>query len=222
MWIGRLNCSSFSLYERETPPEVQQQVRSLTNWMNKNVFCSVAETFYWINNFLCCFLRMKNKLWYFEFATSETISASCKKLKDCLSIEVGISMPKHICDSYKCWCSRHDFCSAVCSDNLLVYFSQCCGRPLDLSSMSLEGIAVLNIPSMHGGSNLWGESKKPDNVPEVEHSEVITDPELLKTISQGETWLRECIFSKSRLLACSCADLFELDQGVLSLHRHEW
>lgn len=53
--------------------------------------------------------------------------------------------------------------------------------------MSLEGIAVLNIPSMHGGSNLWGESKKPDCLPEVEHSEVITDPELLKTISQGET-----------------------------------
>ncbi|XP_042362053.1 diacylglycerol kinase, alpha b [Plectropomus leopardus] len=91
--------------------------------------------------------RMKNKLMYLEFATSETISASCKRLNECLMIE-------------------------------------CCGKPVDLSHTSLEGIAVLNIPSIHGGSNLWGESKKPDNVPEVESSEVITDPELLKTISQ--------------------------------------
>lgn len=67
---------------------------------------------------------------------------------------------------------------------------QCCGRSLDLSSMSLEGIAVLNIPSMHGGSNLWGESKKCDGAPEAEHSEVITDPELLKTVSQGLYYLK--------------------------------
>ncbi|XP_061688176.1 diacylglycerol kinase alpha-like isoform X2 [Syngnathoides biaculeatus] len=94
--------------------------------------------------------RMKNKLWYLEFATSETISSTCKNLTDCLAIE-------------------------------------CCGKRLDLSTTSLACIAVLNIPSMYGGSNLWGESSKADAPPRVQPDEVITDPEILKTTPQDMT-----------------------------------
>ena len=106
--------------------------------------------------------RMRNKLWYFECGTSETIMSTCKKLNENIDVMVRIlfQIPTH---SQLTHTSRHinPFCFFV----QVVYFNryfcrvfQIDGCQLDLANgPRLEGIAILNIPSVYGGSNLWGE-----------------------------------------------------------------
>lgn len=48
----------------------------------------------------------------------------------------------------------------------------------------MEGIAVQNIPSMHGGSNLWGETKSAEKL--KKRQEVTVDPDALEMCSQGK------------------------------------
>uniref|UniRef100_H2Z7Y4 Diacylglycerol kinase n=1 Tax=Ciona savignyi TaxID=51511 RepID=H2Z7Y4_CIOSA len=90
--------------------------------------------------------RMKNKLWYSAFGTTETFAASCKKLHDNLEVLVD-------------------------------------GEKLEsVSRNRFQGIAILNIPSVYGGTNLWGPTKKkrrdPNNPIDLKHAMSFYHPDM--------------------------------------------
>lgn len=76
---------------------------------------------------------------------------------------------------------------AIPSPTVICFLSalQCDGVKVDLSNIFLEGIAILNIPSMYGGTNLWGETKKNRAVIRESRRSVI-DPKELKCCVQGK------------------------------------
>ncbi|NWQ69820.1 DGKA kinase, partial [Neopipo cinnamomea] len=113
--------------------------------------------------------RMKNKLWYLEFATSETLFSTCKRLKEHLSVEVG-GVP------------AQGWGGAQGALPDLMCPPQVGGTPLELGG-ALEGLAVLNIPSTHGGSNLWGETRRAPG-PSVAQPPSVTDSETLRSCVQ--------------------------------------
>ncbi|GBP94959.1 Diacylglycerol kinase 1 [Eumeta japonica] len=132
--------------------------------------------------------RMKNKLWYFEFATSEQFAASCKNLHENIDIvnkfyvvfpneykesehassEVTVDSGEELdYDSgetvihvlFLAILDKYLTTRAIDNGIPIPVATYCDGASLELSKgPSLQGVALLNIPYAHGGSNLWGSS----------------------------------------------------------------
>lgn len=90
-------------------------------------------------------------MWYGVLGTKELLHRTYKNLEQRVLLEVRHPEAE---------CTHGIFLSAGCFTNVtsVEIRSQCDGRPIPLPS--LQGIAVLNIPSYGGGTNFWGGTKE--------------------------------------------------------------
>lgn len=89
-------------------------------------------------------------MWYGVLGTKEVLHRTYKNLEQRVLLEVRPAEAKrhlHLCSH-----------AALINVTSLVIGCQCDGRPIPLPS--LQGIAVLNIPSYGGGTNFWGGTKE--------------------------------------------------------------
>lgn len=94
--------------------------------------------------------RTKNMMWYGVLGTKELLQRTYKNLEQRVHLEV------------QGWENRDRVGGAALEQPpRLSPLLQCDGVPISLPS--LQGIAVLNIPSYAGGINFWGGTKE-DNV----------------------------------------------------------
>lgn len=98
-------------------------------------------------------------MWYGVLGTKELLHRTYKNLEQRVLLEVsgtGLGWEPR-CQQQVSWACLPHFLSALMA---AVLCCQCDGRPIPLPS--LQGIAVLNIPSYAGGTNFWGGTKEDD------------------------------------------------------------
>ncbi|NWY35864.1 DGKD kinase, partial [Pheucticus melanocephalus] len=97
-----------------------------------------------------CSSRTKNMMWYGVLGTKELLQRTYKNLEQRVQLEV------------QGWENRERVGGPALQQNpRLSSLLQCDGVPISLPS--LQGIAVLNIPSYAGGINFWGGTKEDNN-----------------------------------------------------------
>lgn len=90
-------------------------------------------------------------MWYGVLGTKEVLHRTYKNLEQRVLLEVRHCRLPFMLHSHRCHCHFTNIITdLICC--------QCDGRPIPLPS--LQGIAVLNIPSYGGGTNFWGGTKE--------------------------------------------------------------